>query len=223
MDYPSEGELLVPAIVIRPLQSTLHSPLGGKLPVTLMLGPSPKESLLAETGSDSARALAKKGSLVVLPDIRTFGEMFATATDREKQGQAWERNGIVWGRPVLGMAATDLRGLLDGIAARPDADASRIAIVARGSGDLAAAAVFAAALDPRITALDVDLAGCCFAKRNVALVPRVLQHGDVLQWAALSARRMLTLRNVPPEAGDTAWLAAAFQAVGNREGLGIRD
>jgi hypothetical protein len=167
--------------------------------------------------------LAEKGYLVVLPDVRTFGEMFATFPDREKQAQAWERNGIVWGRPVLGMAATDLRGLLDGIASRPDADASRIAVVARGSGDLAMAALFAAALDLRITALDVDLAGCCFAKRNVALVSRVLQHGDVLQWAALSAGRKLTLRNVPPEAGDRAWLAAAFQAAGNREGLGIKD
>ena len=91
----------------------------------------------------------------------------------------------------------------------------------RGSGDLAVAALFAAALDRRITDLDADLAGCCFAKRNLALVSRVLEHGDVLQWAALSAQRRLTLRNVPPEAGDKAWLAAAFQAAGNAAGLQI--
>jgi hypothetical protein len=67
----------------------------------------------------------------------------------------------------------------------------------------------------------VDLCGSCFAKRNLALVPFVLQHGDVLQWAALSAQRKVTLRNVPPEAGDRAWLAAVFRAAGNAAGLRI--
>lgn len=213
--YPSEGGIVVPAIVVRTKKAA------GKLPVLVMLGPGAKESLLAETGPAGARSLAEKGSLVVLPDPRTFGELFATCPDDTNQRQAWERNGIVWGRPVPGMAATDLRGVLDGIASRSDADMSRVQIMTRGSGDLAVAALFAAALDRRITDLDADLAGCCFAKRNLALVSRVLEHGDVLQWAALSAQRRLTLRNVPPEAGDKAWLAAAFQAAGNAAGLQI--
>jgi len=211
--YPSEGGIVVPAIVVRTKKNA------GKLPVVVMLGPGAKESLLAEGGPAGARVLAEKGFLVVLPDPRTFGELFATCPDDTNQRQAWERNGIVWGRPVPGMAATDLRGVLDGIASRSDADMSRVQVTARGSGDLAVVALFAAALDRRITGLDVDLAGCCFAKRNLALVSRVLEHGDVLQWAALSARRKLTLRNVPPQAGDKAWLAAAFQAAGNAAGL----
>jgi hypothetical protein len=215
--YPSEGEILVPAIIVRPGKAP------GRLPVVVMLGPGDKESLLAAAGPASARAMARKGSLVVLPDVRTFGELFATGLDDTKQRQAWERNGIVWGRPVLGMAATDLSGVLDGIAARADADVRRIEIITRGSGDLAVAALFAAAMDPRVTALDADLAGCCFAKRNLALVPFVLPHGDVLQWAALLTQRRLTLRNVPPEAGDRAWLAAAFEAAGNAAGLAVRD
>ena len=213
--YPSEGPIVVPAITVR------NRDAAGRLPVVLVLGPGAKESRLAETGPASARALAQKGFLVVLPDVRCFGELFATGPDDTNQRQGWERNGIVWGRPVLGMAATDLRALLDRLASRSDADLGRVEIVARGSGDLAMAALFAAALDPRITALDVDLCGCSFAKRNLALVPFVLQHGDVLQWAALSAGRRVTLRNVPAEAGDRAWLAGVFRAVGNATGLRI--
>jgi cephalosporin-C deacetylase-like acetyl esterase len=214
--YPSEGGILVPAVIVKPKAST------GKLPVAVMLGAGGKESLLAETGPASPRARAGAGTLVVLPDVRTYGELFATTKNQARQALAWERNGIVWGRPVPGMAATDLAGVLDGIIARPDADPKRITVVARGSGDLAIAALFAAILDRRITAVDVDLAGCCFAKRNLPLVSCVLQHGDVLQWAALLADRKLSLRNVPPEAGDPAWLARAFAGVGNAASLQVK-
>jgi hypothetical protein len=46
-------------------------------------------------------------------------------------------------------------------------------------------------------------------------VPFVLQHGDVLQWATLFADRRLTLRGVPKEAGDPAWLKGVFTVAGN--------
>jgi cephalosporin-C deacetylase-like acetyl esterase len=214
--YPSEGPILVPAIVLRNRSAK------GKLPVVVLLGPAGKEALLGETGSHSARSLAHKGSLVVLPDVRGSGEMLSTGTKNEgAQRQAWERNGIVWGRPVPGMAATDLRGVLDGIAERPDAEKDRVGLRSRGAGDLALAAIFAAGLDCRITAFDVDLAGCCYAKRNLPLVSGVLKHGDVCQWAALLAQRQITLRRLPKEAGDPGWLTGVFKAAGNRKGLPI--
>jgi len=109
--------------------------------------------------------------------------------------------------------------VLDGVAARPDADAARVSVICRKSGESAIAALFAAALDPRIDAVDLDLAGCCFENRKLPLVSCVLQHGDVLQWAALLADRKVVLRNVPPEAGDPAWLAGVFAAVGNAAGV----
>ena len=56
-------------------------------------------------------------------------------------------------------------------------------------------------------------------KRNLPLVSCVLQHGDVLQWAALAADRKLTLRNVPAEAGDPAWLRNVFTLADNSDGL----
>ena len=46
-----------------------------------------------------------------------------------------------------------------------------------------------------MAAADLDFAGASFGKRNLALLPRVLLYGDVLQWAALVADRKLRLRN----------------------------
>jgi hypothetical protein len=242
--YPSEGGIVVPVVLLKlktppsppaPLPpTTLRVVPGegsggtppkvaaGKLPVAVMLGAGGKESLLAETGPASPRARACAGAMVVLPDVRTYGELFATTQNRARQALAWERNGIVWGRPVPGMAATDLAGVLDGVARRPDVDPQRVTIVCRGSGDLAVAALFAAILDRRMTAVDLDLAGCCYEKRNLPVVACVLHHGDVLQWAALLADRKVVLRNVPAEAGDPAWLTKVFAAVGNAAGVQVR-
>jgi hypothetical protein len=119
------------------------------------------------------------------------------------------------------MACTDIQGVLDGLSARPDADMTRVKLLSRESGDLAIAVLFATAIDPRIAEADVDLAGCCFQKRNVPLVSCVLQHGDVLQWAALAADRKLALCSVPPEAGDPTWLRAVFCLAGNSDGLDL--
>ena len=77
------------------------------------------------------------------------------------------------------------------------------------------------ALDTRIAIADLDFAGACFENRKLPLVSCVLQHGDVLQWAATVADRRLTLRGVPPECGDVAWLQRAFAAAGNADGLSI--
>jgi hypothetical protein len=216
--YPSEGPIVVPTVVLRP--AAVASGPAAKRPVVVMLGAAGGEKLLAETGPGSPRAVAESGQLVVLPDVRTYGALLSTGGKNDAgQRQAWERNGIVWGRPVPGMAATDLRAVLDGVVQRADADGARITVVVRAAGDLAAAALFAMAVDERIAVGDLDFAGACFAKRNLPLVSCVLQHGDVLQWAALSANRQLTLHRVPPEAGDTAWLTQVFTAAGNPTGL----
>jgi hypothetical protein len=214
--YTSEGGIVVPTVVLRS-----ESP-DGKLPVVLICGEAGGETLLQEEGPESPAALARGGRLVAIPDVRCYGRLLSTGSkDDALQRRAWERNGIVWGRPVPGMACTDLRAVLDGLCSRPDADAADVTVTSRDSGGLAVAAIFAAALDARISSLDVDLAGACFEKRNLPLVPCALQHGDVLQWAALAAERRLTIRNLPPEAGDPAWLTGVFLLMGNSDGLSI--
>ena len=211
--YPSEGGLLVPTIVLRSQDAD------GLLAVTMLFSEDGKDVLLAQTGLDSPRQLARDGGLVVLPDVRGYGEMFATTGNTDRQQAAWQRNGIVWGRPESGTAATDIRAVVDGIGGRSDADLTRVKLVSRKSGSLAAAGLFAAALDWRIKSVDVDLGGHCYRKRDLPLVCSMLEYGDVLQWAALLGDRKLTLRGVPPEAGDPKWLRGVFAAAGNGEGV----
>jgi len=227
---PSEGDIFVPTLVLRPAARR------GKLPVVVICDERGKNELLAASGASSPAALARGGSLVVLPDVRFVGELSLKAIAGLSQSlltfkacsplgegspdsfdAVWQRNAMLWGRPMPGIACTDIRGALGYVAARADADRSRISLLGRGK--LAVAALFAAALDERVAALDVDLESRCFQKRSLPLVPFVLQHGDVLQWAALLADRQLTLAGVPKEAGDPAWLRAAFRAAGNPGGL----
>ncbi len=214
--YPSEGGLLVPTIVVRP-QDTEDI-----LPVVILLSEAGKDAHLNQTAPGSPRQLAKEGSLVVLPDVRGHGAMFATTDNTDRQQAAWQRNGIVWGRPESGTTATDIRAVLDGISKRSGADLTRVKIVTRKSGGLAVAALFAAAFDSRIKSADIDLAGHCFQKRDLPLVSNVLEHGDILEWAALLADRKLTLRGVPPEAGDPAWLGEVFTLSANADGLQLK-
>ena len=213
--YPSEAGLLVPTIVVHAKETQ------GKLPVVMIFSAGGKEALLAETSPGSPRQLAQDGALVVLPDVRCHGAMFATGENTDRQQAAWQRNGIVWGRPESGMACTDIRAALDGISHRPDADPTQLKLIVRKSAGLAIAVLFAAALDARVKSADVDLAGSCYRKRDLPLVCGVLEHGDVLQWAALLADRKLTLRHVPPEAGDPTWLAEVFTLSKNSDGLRI--
>jgi dienelactone hydrolase len=235
--FPSEGSVLIPAILLSRQDGR------GPLPLTVICSARGKDALLEEEGTNSARHLARNGALVVLPDVRFSGEysfaalagkvgpdlmrfqpasLLPKATEAAGLQRAWERNAIVWGRPLPAMACTDLRAVLDGLATRPGLDWRRVLLMTRDAGGLAAAALFTAALDPRVTALDVDLAGACFENGKLPVVPFILWYGDVLQWAALAANRALTLRNLPTEAGDPAWLKATFVLMGNEAGLTIQ-
>ena len=104
------------------------------------------------------------------------------------------------------MAVTDLQAVIDGMASYTcdgvgaTADTQHVRIVARGSGDLAAASLFAMILDPRVAEADLDFAHACYEQRTLMLVPRVLLYGDIPRWAGLVGDRQLQLHNVPPEA-----------------------
>jgi dienelactone hydrolase len=210
-EYPSEGGIRLPVILLRSAKAS------GKLPVVILCDGAGGESLLKERGPGSAVASAEAGSLVVLPDVRFTGA-FSYAGDPKKEAswrQAWDRNGIVWGRPVPGLTATDLRAVLDGVAPRPDADMARVTLIARKPAALGIAALFAAVLDPRIAAVEADLEGRSFEKRDLPLVSCILQHGDVPQWAAALADRKVTLRNPALDAESREWLEAVFTVLGN--------
>ena len=240
--YPSEGPVRIPTIILR--RQDRHT----KRPVIVICGEAGSQALLEERGEGSAFTLAAAGALVVLPDVRFVGGLsciglagemgpelmrFAAAhplgkaADEPNQAsdlrQAWERNALVWGRPLPGMACTDMQAVLDGLGSRDDADMTDVTVIARGSGHTAVAALFAAALDSRVRSVDADFQGGCFENGQLPMVPFVLLHGDVLEWAVLVADRQVTLRNVPEEAGDREWLRKAFDVMDNSSGLEFID
>ena len=241
VNYPSEGAIRVPTMILRRKDSQ------GKLSVVVICDAAGKDAIVKENGSDSARQLARSGKLVVLPDVRFFGQLSLETLSKEISPSlmkfkaakiivrkdddefrekfrttAWERNSIVWGRPLSGMACTDIEAVLDGLAARPDADVAKVQVITRNSGALAIAAIFAAALDGRITSLDVDLQNCCYENRKLPTLPFVLQQGDVPQWVSLLSTRQVTIRNLPEDTRNTDWLENIFRLSKNHKGLCIK-
>ena len=239
-NYPSEGAIRIPTIILRRKDAR------GKLPVTIICDGLGKDVLIKENGNGSARQLARNGKLVVLPDVRFFGELSLETLSKEISPSlmkfncakiivrkdddkfrakfrttAWERNSIVWGRPLAGMACTDIKSVVDGLAARDDADVTNVHVISRNSGSLSMTVIFAAVLDNRITSIDVDMQNCCYENRKLSILPFVLQHGDILQWAAVLSDRKLTIRNLPKEAGDPNWLSNIFAISANPDGLHI--
>ncbi|MDP6544921.1 MAG: hypothetical protein QGH60_13085 [Phycisphaerae bacterium] len=227
---PSEGGLSVPTLVLRPDGRT------GKLPAVIIYSDRGKVEAMAAGGDNSPAALARSGKVVVLPDVRFTGELslgaFAGLSGKLTtfkpcsplgEGRAnsfpgvWRRNAMLWGRPVAGMAATDILAVVNYVATRKDVEQAKLSLVARGRTTVVS--LLAAVLDPRIKALDADLASRCFADRKAPMIPFVLRHGDVLQWSALLADRKLKLAGLPEAAGDPKWLKDVFRAAGNPRGL----
>lgn len=208
INCPTEGPIAVPVIVLRSQKP------GKEASIKLLYDRRGPEELLTDSGPGSPQALARQGAIVVLPDTR-FIQAFEPGTDAQK-------NAIVWGRPFPGMACTDLCAILDGICSWPELKGKEVTIITRNAAAHAVAALFTAILDKRIAALDLDFQGKCFTNRDLPLVPFVLQHGDVLQWAALLADRDLTLRQLPKAVGDATWLVRLFELLQNDAGLTIK-
>lgn len=220
---PTEAGIRVPAIVMRPSDS--NSP----LPVVVKIGGTGKDDLLGETGSNSARALARAGHLVLLPDIRFTGALDLN-TLPPHNAWSWRRSAILWGRPLAGMGATDIHGVIEYALSRSDAERGSITLVAKDHPDMAAAALFAAIIDTRVTAVDLDFGFLSYERRYrvplpyrhhapptlpyLQVVPFILQHGDLYQWAVLLAdRETVTLRNIHESAGTPAWAEGIFEVM----------
>jgi len=228
----SEGPIKVPTLMLRPAKAKV------KLPVMVYADSRGKAAMLADNGAESPAAVARSGALVILADVRFAGEMrleaisglanklttFKPASNvgERPAGQiplSWERNGIFWGRPAAGMGATDLRAVIDYACSRNDVEVGSVRLV--GCGDLAAAAMFAVAGEPRVKSLCLDFGGKCYQARTLPLVPFILRHGDVATWLAMSADRQVKVTGLSDRAGSTEWLKAAFRAAGNADGLRV--
>lgn len=137
----------IPALVFRPKQQA------GRRPVVLYLD-SKGKAAGAGAGQDPA-ALVEAGFLVVAADLRGTGE---TATGRGSDGYdgAYQTlmRALLVGRTMLGMQVEDLLAVTAYAAGRPDVDASRISVLAKG--EAGPVALIAAVLEPRLNRIAVE-------------------------------------------------------------------
>jgi hypothetical protein len=245
---PSEGGILIPAVVIYPQSD--------KKTVAVEVYLSEEGRLAAVKNPRPYLTRVQRGAVVVLPDLRISGDygvrqlagQLRPELIRFKQAYplrmpadpaalisnlaaAWDRNGIIWGRPVPGMMAYDLRRLIDLLEKQPGLRDASFHLWTKDTSALALTALFAACLDPRIKSVDADFLGHRFEKAKLwkddltalPVVSRILGYGDIPQWAALLADRRLTLRHVPMSNGEHRSLEEAFARLGNRKGLKLID
>ena len=219
----TEADYEVPLIVAAPAESD------GPWPAVICLhgtGQS-KESLLTEYGE----TLARRGYLVAVPDIRTFGE-------REDDYVFRAEVEILEGRSLWGLMIWDTLRIADYVRTRPDVGQERLGIVGHSLGGHTAQAV--GSLDSGIAA---TVASCgifsyerFFSPRGhstfnnpYVCVPGILAHGDIYDLYAAQAPRPLMITwaardpLVPREAiddflefGEPLWTG-----LGNAQGLKI--
>jgi hypothetical protein len=151
--------------------------------------------------------IAAGGRPVCAPDLRGIGDLnpeFPRHAARHAQPHQQEEHyawaSMMLGVPLLGQRVDDILALVRGLAAYPSTRGRRIALAA--SGKMTVAALFAAAIEPSISA--VYLAGGLVSFRNLVEHPHpthpfanylfdVLRHTDLPQLAASIAPRTVMI------------------------------
>lgn len=150
----------------------------------------------ARPGGD-LEALVQTGNIVLAPDLRGVGETESRQGSNPYNGRYQTAlRALLVGKNMPGMQTLDLLRSLDYLIARDDVDPARITVI--GKGNALVPAIFAAALEPRITKLAcaggpvsfLDLAALRFHGdiANV-IVPGVLEDFDLPDVLALIAPR----------------------------------
>jgi hypothetical protein len=191
----------------------------GKHPVVLILDSDAREN-------DVAR-LAKAGSVVLALQPRPT----PVGTESVKSPYLGVFNllslrAFLVGKTIVGFRIDDALRAIDWLSARAEVDARSIKVY--GNGSLGMAVLHAAALDPRITAVEVENTLASYrmvvdqpAHRNVSevVIPGVLRRYDVMDLAAAIHPRPLTLVSprdamgeLVPEAEVRRLLEPVFEA-----------
>ncbi|MBZ5563169.1 MAG: acetylxylan esterase [Acidobacteriia bacterium] len=157
-------------------------------------------------------SLARAGKLIVVADVRGFGETWSPRSVRETSADYFDpRDGVdadfayganFLGKPLLGMRVWDALNVAAYARSRADVDPKRIALAARGWS--APVALFAAALDPSVQALAVEGMPACFGALAMAeiyeqpaevFLPGALREFDLEDVFSLFAPRRCLLLN----------------------------
>ncbi len=199
----TDGTIL-PSLVLVPAGS-------GRFPAAVWLDAAGKGAAVAPSGT--AVALARRGWVVLLPDLSLVGELATAAGD-------WTFEPALLGRSWPGMRAGEIGQALAYLRARDDVRAGAIAALA--SGALGPALLHAALVDPSLRPL--VLFNSLFSWQDVvrermattefaAIVPGALAAYDLPDLAAcLAPRPLLVLnpRNALGEPADAQQVQAAW-------------
>jgi cephalosporin-C deacetylase-like acetyl esterase len=200
LTYESEPGAMVPALLLVPSQGA------SRKPAVLFADARGKSAVAAE-----AEELASRGYLVLVPDLRGFGE---TQPSLERRDYFFRNFGdyetamtaLLIGKTMAGMRAADVTAGIAVLATRSDADVSRLAVIGRGAAALPA--LLATLFENRIASLALD--GMLVSYQMVAtermnqgiadqIIPSALKYFDLPDViAAVSPRRVAVFNGVNP-------------------------
>ena len=192
---------LVPRIMglPTPVLLALHGHGPGKA-VCAGASQDPQRNDVAPSGDrDFAAQAARRGYLVLAPDLRGFGEMTlpeALQTHRPSTCVEMSMRAIAAGKSLVGMRVLDLMSCVDWLLTRSEVDPSRIVCTGQSGG--ATFTVWACAMDPRIAAAIPCCGFCTFQHAIMSIhhcpyncVPGILDVCEFYDLAGLIAPRPL--------------------------------
>lgn len=149
-----------------------------------------------------AVALARRGFVVIAPEVLGFGRQRDPADVAAGPGQSSCYNAALWGmmlgQPLLGRRVADIGRATDYLATRPEVDAARIGVMGISGGGMVA--LFAAALDERLRAAAISGYLSTFRDSVLSIrhclcnyVPGLLAEAEMYDVAALLAPRPLVV------------------------------
>jgi cephalosporin-C deacetylase-like acetyl esterase len=209
-----EPGITLPGLVFVPVAGPVRKP------AVLYVNSAGKAADAGRGGPLETMALA--GHVVLALDPRGWGEGAAPA-GRSGYSGAYQTamRAILIGKTLAGMQVSDVLRGFDYLASRPDVDAAQIRIHGKGNGGVAA--LYAAALEPRIRQAVVEnapLSYMDFVRAMIhentvdLIVPGVLRQFDLPDVARAIAPRALEIVNPRAPAGGPAELDMAKSVFG---------
>jgi cephalosporin-C deacetylase-like acetyl esterase len=116
---------------------------------TLIIVNDEGKTTVAESGM--AEPLLERGFAVLSVDLRGRGETLGKSGNHFDNNFHLAAHSVMWGRPIAGRRALDLKRTVDFVESREDLSSKDLVVV--GIGDEALTALLAAADDPRIKAI----------------------------------------------------------------------
>jgi cephalosporin-C deacetylase-like acetyl esterase len=116
---------------------------------TIIIVSDKGKTAVAESGM--VEPLLRRGSAVLSVDLRGRGETLGKSGDRFDNNFHLVAHSVMWGRPIAGRRALDLKRTVDFVSGRDDLSSDDLTVI--GMGDEALTVLLAAADDPRIKAV----------------------------------------------------------------------